>query len=531
MLITDFSLIPSVSEIFKGLFLNFTITAILVLIAWFKKELNRMLRIFLIHGKFVFYRKPIIPVWVDDGFLLARLASNLEKELGEEFEVTPLESPDDLFNYPQNSRIIPAVLLIVTDVTKLSEDENKRIKIQQWLRKYVENGGGLIGGHDIIYRRTRNEILENVFGGEITEFQRIDKVRYIKNKEIKNQILFSGLPDEFELDDGELVWGSWSEDAKILFHSPPPHSYPLVTVREYGKGKAIWINSCDKREGFKNPITSNNYHLLRLISNAILWLSKSSSIGKTIPKVLGHRGYPDKYPENTVLSFVEAVRNGADGIELDVWLSKDGIAVVFHDEMVEDDEGVPRRIKEMTFVELKKIDLPLGQRIPTLEEVIDTLPEDCFVNVEIKDRDAVEEVIGIVKQRNMERFIVTSFSPDTLKRCRHLVNDIKTGLITSLENSLKLIGNEEEFSKLLFLANEIDLWCVAIPVECAMKVKKDEFEWLVDMIVNSGLNLLLWAYDDENFYRSGVLNEFSDKIYAVITDNPKRMKDFLLSRC
>lgn len=51
-------------------------------------------------------------------------------------------------------------------------------------------------------------------------------------------------------------------------------------------------------------------------------------------KVMAHRGYSGKYPENTMLAFEEAAKTGADGIELDVQLTKDGQVVVIHDERI-----------------------------------------------------------------------------------------------------------------------------------------------------------------------------------------------------
>lgn len=52
-------------------------------------------------------------------------------------------------------------------------------------------------------------------------------------------------------------------------------------------------------------------------------------------KNFAHRGYSGKYPENTMLAFRKAVEAGADGIELDVQLTKDGVPVIIHDELVD----------------------------------------------------------------------------------------------------------------------------------------------------------------------------------------------------
>lgn len=114
--------------------------------------------------------------------------------------------------------------------------------------------------------------------------------------------------------------------------------------------------------------------------------------------VIGHRGEIGKCPENSLLAFVEATKAGVDGVELDVWLTKDGRAIVMHDESIDRTSNLKGKQKEMRLENLKKADLGMGQKIPTLEEVFETLPKDALINVEIKDIDAVEEVLKIYVQ-------------------------------------------------------------------------------------------------------------------------------------
>ena len=71
-------------------------------------------------------------------------------------------------------------------------------------------------------------------------------------------------------------------------------------------------------------------------------------------KVMAHRGYSGKYPENTMLAFEEAAKTGADGIELDVQLTKDGQVVVIHDERIDRTTDGSGWVKDYTYEELKK---------------------------------------------------------------------------------------------------------------------------------------------------------------------------------
>ena len=108
-------------------------------------------------------------------------------------------------------------------------------------------------------------------------------------------------------------------------------------------------------------------------------------------RILAHRGASFYAPENTMPSFELALEQGADGLELDVHLSKDGELVVMHDERVDRTTNAKGFIKDYTLEELKSFDASYGKsgyenaRIPTLREVYSMLSRsDKIVNVEIK---------------------------------------------------------------------------------------------------------------------------------------------------
>ena len=80
------------------------------------------------------------------------------------------------------------------------------------------------------------------------------------------------------------------------------------------------------------------------------------------PKNFAQRGYSGKYPENTMLAFKKAVEAGADGIELDVQLSKDNRIVICHDETVDRTTNGKGYIKDITLEELQKLDASAGYK-------------------------------------------------------------------------------------------------------------------------------------------------------------------------
>ena len=91
-------------------------------------------------------------------------------------------------------------------------------------------------------------------------------------------------------------------------------------------------------------------------------------------KVYGHRGYSGRYPENTMLSFQKAIEAGADGIELDVQLSRDGEVYVFHDYSLARMTGRDAKLSDLTSAELDTLRLAgTDEKIPKLTEVLETV--------------------------------------------------------------------------------------------------------------------------------------------------------------
>jgi len=89
------------------------------------------------------------------------------------------------------------------------------------------------------------------------------------------------------------------------------------------------------------------------------------------PLVGGHRGNPAEHPENTLASFRSAVELGVDIIECDVHLSADGHMAVIHDHSVDRTTDGAGMVRELTWDELQRLDAGKGERIPSLEAVID----------------------------------------------------------------------------------------------------------------------------------------------------------------
>src|SRR4029453_19165367 len=95
------------------------------------------------------------------------------------------------------------------------------------------------------------------------------------------------------------------------------------------------------------------------------------------PLVFAHRGGSALAPENTIAAFDNGLALGADGLELDVHRSRDGVVVVHHDRLLDRTTGATGPLKERTAAELATLD------VPTLTEVLRRYPETRII-IELK---------------------------------------------------------------------------------------------------------------------------------------------------
>lgn len=188
----------------------------------------------------------------DEGMTTRRLAEALQRERGGNTRVVALGAPEDLLDWPLR-RGVAAVLLLVTDVSPLSARTAVRDSIQERLVRFVNRGGTLVVGHDALYRRSRNHILQRFYGVTLTDFRaRSTPVTYVREPSrdcgpVVEDVL-RRLPERFELDDAEVVSGDWSAATAVLYRSEPAGdgpAVPLVTYQACGDGHAFWVNSGD----------------------------------------------------------------------------------------------------------------------------------------------------------------------------------------------------------------------------------------------------------------------------------------------
>jgi glycerophosphoryl diester phosphodiesterase len=123
--------------------------------------------------------------------------------------------------------------------------------------------------------------------------------------------------------------------------------------------------------------------------------------------LIGHRGASGYEPENTMRSFRRAFEDGANAVEADVRASRDGRLVMIHDATVERTTDGAGRVDELEFQALRELDAGLGERIPTLEEVIRlTDCHDGMLLLEVKSLGSEESIVSEVVRYRIGRVVV-----------------------------------------------------------------------------------------------------------------------------
>ena len=214
--------------------------------------------------------------------------------------------------------------------------------------------------------------------------------------------------------------------------------------------------------------------------------------------------------ENTIESVQKAIELNVDGIEIDVFKSKTGELVVYHDPFLSRLSNSNAFIEQISLDSIKKIELIGGYFIPTLKEIVDIIPEKIFLNIELKGQDTSFEtnkiIINYLNTYNfpVSKFIISSFRWDELKKIRSFNKDIP---IAILVDSLYKIDDA------IKLAKQINA--------VALNPNK---EFITKEIVNKiqSKNIKVYPYTINT--PRNIRKMRSMGVDAIITDYPERIK-------
>lgn len=275
-------------------------------------------------------------------------------------------------------------------------------------------------------------------------------------------------------------------------------------------------------------------------------------------RIWGHRGCRGEGnpPENTVEAILEAIRQGADGVEFDVRLTSDDVAVVFHDRTLERLTDGKGRVRETPFMELRQLHVYNKQekmaasyddpRIPTLAEVLDAIEPHLSeyywskgrpfkVNIEIKGKEAPHAVAEEIQRRlaggqwGMQHFHVSGFKMDRLAIIRELLPEIEIGAlyVEGLGERLKRWQIGALVTRALKETEELKPFSLNLPIEYYADTK------IAGSIHKAKHHPVAWTYNEQVPLYTGeekipsALRRILEDGITIITDYPRQMRQAL----
>ncbi len=153
------------------------------------------------------------------------------------------------------------------------------------------------------------------------------------------------------------------------------------------------------------------------------------------PQILGHRGTRKGAPENTLPAFDWAMKNGGDGIEVDVKRTQDGVLVAFHDKTTgrTTDDADDRKVSSLGFGQLRLLDAGgwfgdacSDTKVPTLQEVVRVVPAHAQIDIDHLTKDVVDDVADFIEANGItDRALVSSYDQEALGLAAERMPDVR----------------------------------------------------------------------------------------------------------
>lgn len=226
-------------------------------------------------------------------------------------------------------------------------------------------------------------------------------------------------------------------------------------------------------------------------------------------KVIGHRGGVIGIPENSISAITEAVKQGADAVEIDVQRTKDGEYILNHDNTFSRMAGVRKTSQEMTVKEIKELDLGYqypkfkGERVATLEEAIDSVKGKAGLYIELKgstaDKQMVDDVVKMVKEKGVKDSIVLmTLDYNLIKYIEEKYSEIESGFVYFFA-----VGDPGNFAADQLLLEE----------DAATRDA-------LDKILGAGKKPIVWTVNDEES-----MDKFlGEEVHGIVSDNVESLE-------
>jgi glycerophosphoryl diester phosphodiesterase len=233
------------------------------------------------------------------------------------------------------------------------------------------------------------------------------------------------------------------------------------------------------------------------------------------PLVIAHRGASAEAPENTLRAFARALALGVDGIELDVQVTRDGVAVVFHDSSLMRLTGTRGRIADRTWAELQKLRVG-GEPIPTLADALALTCKQAILQIEIKKGVPVAPVLAAIRRTaSSGQVILASFEPDILRQVAVLAPKLPRMLIADPPKTSIHFHTKVDPSAMKLLQTMAAVGASGISV-CHEAITTPPF---VETIHRRGAQLWCWTVNDVSNMRR--LGDYA--VDAILTNDPAKL--------
>ena len=234
--------------------------------------------------------------------------------------------------------------------------------------------------------------------------------------------------------------------------------------------------------------------------------------------IYAHRGASEYYPENTMSSFEAGVEMGANGIETDVQISKDGVLMIYHDDTMKEKTGFEGTIADHTYPELCEARVENKRynredRLITFEEFLKSFASlDLTFAIELKVRGIAASVIEMLKRYGAyEKSIITSFDYEALVETRKYDADVKIGWL--------YVHRTESTIEKLRAVKALQ----GCPKACEIKPEH------LDELYSCGFECRAWGISDETIMKNavdmgvnaGMTVNFPDKLVEYMREKDK----------
>ena len=215
-------------------------------------------------------------------------------------------------------------------------------------------------------------------------------------------------------------------------------------------------------------------------------------------EIIAHRGASQDAPENTLAAFQQAWEQGADAIELDIHLSKDGKIAVIHDKDTARVAGVKHEVARLTWEELQTIDVGShknpsfrNERIPTLEPILARVPEGKRALIEIKcGPEILPELQRVISVSTLKpkQVAIIAFDAEILRQSKMRMPALSHYLLVDYKRDA--LGRPPKVTSAIQRAKAAGLDGLSIKHEWPIDPK------FVKLVKSEGLHLIAWTVND-----------------------------------